>query len=289
MVSPVADNHHLVLPDGRHLAYAEYGDPAGRPLLYHHGMPGSRLELAGLARRTFEGGVHCIAPDRPGYGRSDPQENRTLTQWADDVARLVDQLGWRRFSVAGFSGGGPFALAAAHAMGKRIDRVVLLASLAPFRFPEGPAAMADAVRDLYFAARDDAPALTEQLHSAIPDGEALYQTMTHDLPAADRDIFNDAAAAEQYRENLSEAMRGGLTEVVREMGLIASDWSFKPVEIIVPVRLWHGRDDRKAPFAMARQLAEHLPDAKLIPLVDQGHFFPFTFWSSILQDLLRTG
>jgi hypothetical protein len=29
---------------GRLLGYVEYGDPAGPPLLYFHGHPGSRLE-----------------------------------------------------------------------------------------------------------------------------------------------------------------------------------------------------------------------------------------------------
>jgi hypothetical protein len=30
------------LPDGRRHAYAEWGDPNGRPVLYFHGMPPSR-------------------------------------------------------------------------------------------------------------------------------------------------------------------------------------------------------------------------------------------------------
>ena len=43
------------LPDGRHLGYAEYGDPEGVPLLFFHGTPGSRLQLKGFdapARNT---------------------------------------------------------------------------------------------------------------------------------------------------------------------------------------------------------------------------------------------
>lgn len=34
------------LRDGRSLAWAEYGDPRGKPVLYFHGFPGSRLEPA---------------------------------------------------------------------------------------------------------------------------------------------------------------------------------------------------------------------------------------------------
>ncbi|MCG8123605.1 MAG: alpha/beta hydrolase, partial [Candidatus Thiodiazotropha taylori] len=39
-----SDTHVVTLPDGRRLAYAEYGDPTGTPTLYFHGFPGSRLE-----------------------------------------------------------------------------------------------------------------------------------------------------------------------------------------------------------------------------------------------------
>ena len=31
------------LPDGRTIAYAEYGDPAGKPVLLMHGFPDSRI------------------------------------------------------------------------------------------------------------------------------------------------------------------------------------------------------------------------------------------------------
>ena len=34
------------LRDGRALGYSEYGDPAGKPVFFFHGFPGSRLEAA---------------------------------------------------------------------------------------------------------------------------------------------------------------------------------------------------------------------------------------------------
>ena len=34
------------LRDGRQLAFAEYGDPAGWPVFFFHGWPGSRLDFA---------------------------------------------------------------------------------------------------------------------------------------------------------------------------------------------------------------------------------------------------
>jgi hypothetical protein len=49
------------LRNGRRLGYAEWGDPGGRPLLYIHGWPGSRVEgrLADEAAKAT--GVRLIA------------------------------------------------------------------------------------------------------------------------------------------------------------------------------------------------------------------------------------
>lgn len=44
VIAKPPDTHWVILPDGRRLAYAEYGDPAGAPVLVFHGMPGSRFQ-----------------------------------------------------------------------------------------------------------------------------------------------------------------------------------------------------------------------------------------------------
>jgi pimeloyl-ACP methyl ester carboxylesterase len=45
----------LTLPDGRRLAYAEFGDPNGHPVLYFHGAPSSRLEEIQMPLVWFHG------------------------------------------------------------------------------------------------------------------------------------------------------------------------------------------------------------------------------------------
>jgi hypothetical protein len=39
----VNTDHQIILPDGRKLAFAEFGKPDGHPVLYFHGSPASRL------------------------------------------------------------------------------------------------------------------------------------------------------------------------------------------------------------------------------------------------------
>jgi len=95
------------LSDGRLLAYQCYGQVDGRPLYFFHGFPGSRLQAALLHEQALAAGVCLVAPDRPGFGRSTPDPQRTISGWSADVAQLADHLGHERFGVLGVSCGGP--------------------------------------------------------------------------------------------------------------------------------------------------------------------------------------
>lgn len=73
--------HRLVC--GRRIGYAEYGDPAGAPVLALHGTPGSRLMFSLSEDLARERRLCMIALDRPGYGLSDYCRYETLRQSAD--------------------------------------------------------------------------------------------------------------------------------------------------------------------------------------------------------------
>lgn len=89
----------LVLPDGRKLGYAQYGAQAGRTVFYCHGLPGSRIEAAGLLSMALRLDIRIIGVDRPGYGLSSPQPGRTLLDYPKDIERLAEFLGVDRYSV----------------------------------------------------------------------------------------------------------------------------------------------------------------------------------------------
>src|SRR5262245_63314151 len=105
-----AEPREMRLPDGRILAYNQYGTPDGRPIVFCHGAPSSRVEgnLLIDAALMNELGAQVIIPDRPGIGRSDPKHDRSVLSWADDVRALVDGLNLDTFAVIGSSGGSPF-------------------------------------------------------------------------------------------------------------------------------------------------------------------------------------
>ena len=87
-------NKQIKLKDGRMLAYVEYGAPEGKPVVYFHGFPGTRLDwpLVDVDDSATELKARIIAVDRPGTGLSDFKPDRKILDWPDDVTELADAL-----------------------------------------------------------------------------------------------------------------------------------------------------------------------------------------------------
>ena len=100
-------------------------DPRARTaVLWCHGGPGSRLEPAALAPAAAEAGLRIIGIDRPGYGLSSPNPERTIADWVPDGLAVADALGIDQFVTVGCSTGGAYALALAALVPARVLGVV---------------------------------------------------------------------------------------------------------------------------------------------------------------------
>lgn len=80
----------MKLSDGRTLGFSDYGKLNGIPIFLFHGTPGSRI--MGLENELLidKFGIRVIAPERPGYGLSDPKPERTIEDWATDMGAMAD-------------------------------------------------------------------------------------------------------------------------------------------------------------------------------------------------------
>ena len=107
MTGAAAADQVLRLGDGRALGFQVYGDPAGAPLLFLHGTPGSRWKFAVGHDAGKDLGPAIVAPERWGYGLSGAPHAPSLPEYAADTAALMDHLGYAQFAVGGISGGGP--------------------------------------------------------------------------------------------------------------------------------------------------------------------------------------
>jgi pimeloyl-ACP methyl ester carboxylesterase len=252
---------------GPRVSYAEYGDPDGRPVLFLHGTPGSRVLGELFDEEARRAGVRLLAPDRPGYGDSPPWPSRTLAEAARFAGPVLDDAGVATAGVVGFSGGGPHALALAATRGDRVERVDAIACAPPpdadRRRPPGQrllAALADAApRLLRGVLRVQAWGLARLPPRFVA---AQYTSDPGALPAATVEcVRRDFVTA------LSRSRRGAVTE----FAALDRDWGVALETVDVPVGLWHGADDANAPVAGARRLCDRLPNADLTVLDDADH------------------
>ncbi|TKX76077.1 alpha/beta fold hydrolase [Halorubrum sp. GN11_10-6_MGM] len=229
------------LPDGRTLSYATGGDPDGFAAVVHHGTPGSRLFGALLSEPAADVGVRLLVPDRPGYGRSSsPPDDWSWRDWPDDVGGLLDAESVDRAGALGFSGGGPFALAAAG--DDRVARVGLVSTVVPPA--ENPLATLASVP---FALR--ALFRFSKAFASLSGPGAVVSQYT------DRSVSD--AVAEAVAADFHEALARGARAVERENRAFASA-SFDPKPSGVPVRAWHGTSDENTPVSPARSLVREL-------------------------------
>jgi pimeloyl-ACP methyl ester carboxylesterase len=264
----------LAMSDGRTLAYTEYGDPAGTPVVYCHGTPGTRVSGTVLREVASELGVRVLAPDRPGFGRSEFASDRTLRGWASDVAALADSLDYRHYGVLGFSGGGPFALACAAYVPERVTRCAVVSGVGP------PGVATDEL--------DQFDRVALRLARVSPHlCRPLVWVARREIAAADRftDVVGeptdgdlaDPRVGETGRILLSDvqkAVRQGSLPLATEYGLLGSEWEFGLAGVPTPTRVFHGTADEYVPLAAAEHVAHELPDGRLVRYEDADHFRP---------------
>ena len=83
-------NGTIRMNDGRVVGFADYGSPDQTAVLWCHGGPGNRLEPLLVAAEAARAGLRLIGIDRPGYGRSTPQPERTIGGWPPDALAVLD-------------------------------------------------------------------------------------------------------------------------------------------------------------------------------------------------------
>jgi pimeloyl-ACP methyl ester carboxylesterase len=74
---------------------------------------------------------------------------------------------------------------------------------------------------------------------------------------------------------------------VADAQIYAQPWGFSIEDVRVPVRLWHGKEDRAFSVRLAEELANRLPDCKARFVDDAGHYsLPIRHMHAILADLI---
>jgi len=280
----------LDLPDGRVLSFLEVGDPAGPLVLHHHGGPSSRLEAILFETAAREVGVRLVCIDRPGMGRSSPQQERSFEGWSRDLLAMADHLGARTFGVTGWSEGGPWAIAAAAQLPReRMRHATNIAGGSYGTFGDNWAAPLQSKVDalggrlaLHFS-----PGFT-LMYSLLEyevrrAPKSFVKQMLAALSDADRAVLADQVILEHFIDAAAECFAQGVDGLVRDAKVLYRAWSFDVRAIDRPVHFWQGMDDRLVPAEINHRVAQAMPKAVWHPVSPGGHFIAVTRAREILS------
>lgn len=285
--------HRLIdLPDGRRLAYREFGKAGGNPVVL---MPSSLRSSLGWPPESIaadELGVRLIIPERPGIGLSDPDPEMTAESVAADTAFLVDALDLKTFALSARSSGAPFALATAALMGQRVTKLVLAAPRlgVPHSQDNRPAMM-----DYFFGGLRRHPWLLKsavsilraKLSRKIMEQLALHffekSPVDHKLLQADKAVMDNSVDA--ATESLLQSHEG----LFRESQLFLDGIQLDLGNLTAPIEVWQGVDDGITPV---EETKAHLEAQGIKPvvhhlLVDQGHLFVVRYCKELLESAIR--
>ena len=285
----------LRLAGGRRLGYAEYGPASGRPLLWFHGTPGARRQIAPAMRRAaMERGVRLVAVERPGIGDSDPHLYGAVVEWADDVQALCDALEIDRFAVAGLSGGGPYTLACAHEMPERVVTAVVLGGVAPAVGDEAATGGTSPLTRLasplfrmrYFRGGVNMRRLIRML---TPLAEPATDLFARFMPPGDQKVFEDPAVRAMFHDDIIHGSRRHMHAILGDVALFGRPWGFRVGDIRVPVHLWYGDADNIVPLTHGEHLAKRIPGAVLRIRPGEGHLGGLGASEEILDVVLEPG
>ncbi len=239
-------------------SYEETGK--GRPLVLIAGLGATRLfwwkQVKPLSQR-----FRVVAVDNRDAGDSpQAQGPYSVSDMADDTARLITSLGLGSAHIVGISMGGFITLDLALRYPELVARTVLVSTSAggPAHIQAGP--------ELYEAMiRIDGEDVETRMRRILPF--ITGPRFAHDHPE-DVDGYIEAFLAKPMADEPYERQMAAITEYAR--------YGTAPrlAEITAPTLVVHGTEDRVIPFANGEYLASHIINARFSAYPDTGHLPP---------------
>ena len=245
-------------------------------MVFHHGTPGAATPIRALERAAHARGLRLVTTSRPGYGESTRQPGRSVVDVVADTSEVLAAIDADECVVAGWSGGGPHALACAARL-PAAKAVLVIAGVAPFD-ANGLDWMAgmgdDNIAEFDAALQGEVPlrsfmdAIGPHLKEVTVEG--ITESLSSLLPDVDRAVLTDEFG-EDMAASFHEGLRVGVDGWLDDDLAFVKPWGFALDEISAPLALWQGSLDQMVPFAHGEWLATKLPGATAHLEQGQGH------------------
>ncbi|HRD76894.1 MAG TPA: alpha/beta hydrolase [Hyphomicrobiaceae bacterium] len=275
------------MADGRRFGWRGWG-PDGAPVITAlHGTPGSSLKFSVLGTLAAERGYRLIALDRWGYGRTSRHPMPSLSAFAADVAEVADRLRVRRFSIAGVSGGGPYAAAVAAVLGDRIEAAALISPVGPIAGSPATAGLSP-FHKLCFRVLPRTPGVLFLAFRGFRRATQLSPWLARRLAtgraaAIDIRTISQPEVGDRLIATFREGLRPGVAGPLTDMSLFSRDWGVRLDAVTAPAVVFIGSDDRNVPIPAAERLARNIRGASLVTLPGEGHLWLATNAPAVLD------
>jgi len=252
--------------NGITLHYLDWGLDRGPadapPVVLLHGITGHARVWDHLAERLAPR-HRVLVLDQRGHGDSDPapDDDYRVGTMADDVAAFVGSLRLDRFALLGHSMGGRIAINYAADHAARLERLVIVDI-----GPDINLAGLQRVRDMMANAPERIESeewAVEYIRRANPlqDVDMLRERVRHGLRRAP-----DGELTWKYAKGLRDMMREGRRDAV-------DLWEPLP-RIPCPTLIVRGAESDILSAEVAKQMAERLPDGRVVEIAGAGHTVP---------------
>ncbi|WP_090475145.1 alpha/beta fold hydrolase [Nakamurella panacisegetis] len=233
------------VPDGRALAWAEYGSARGLPCILIPDVGSSRLAPAWLLHDSaLPSAVRLLALDRPGTGASDPIGLGGQEDPAEDLRRLVDTLAVGRVAVIGIGQG----IDDVFAFASRYPRLVASVTAVSARMTDPLPARRSLRRPFGERATHPAGGLFGAWLTALGSGDLTKEsTWAKAIPRMSSEIR--AALGDRWlEEDFRAAVAVDAEQTQQIWGTVSrppatNAWLANPNTEGVPVHLWHGQNE----------------------------------------------
>ena len=279
--------HFIQLANGRKLSYQVFGLPNGWPVFYFHGTPSSSSE-AQLFTDEFliNNQIRLIAIDRPGIGMSDFQKNRTFSNWAKDVEEVANNLGIDKFSVLGFSGGGPYVAACTAFIPERLASALIVSGAWQMNAKEAQQHIYERVR-LFWKVAAKAPFLLPYILKGMQTEkeeitEEDVENWKHKATEVDFNFLNENNRIGHLKRAIMFAL-SNIKGTTWDVKMYVRKWDFNPEKISFPITILHGLQDRNVPVALVEKMGAIIPNSTLKLYDNEGHY---SILGNQLQDVI---
>lgn len=286
--------HWLRSADDRRLTWIEYGDPAGRPVLFMHLDYGLVRWPAAAERAARRRGLRVITPIRAGYGKTDLHAKGAdhLREVVLDYAAVLDHLGVKGAVVLPQGADLRFAMHLANTRPDLVRGIVGASCQLPIRTGAQYERMDKWQRFILANARYAPKVLPFLVQAGFSlarrlGKEAFFRTVNGGSPA---DI--EAFARPEIREAVLEGSEVCMTRkwaaheaFTRECIGSEKDWSAVVRACLVPVLLLQGDQDPQSPVLTIRELAADYPHLEVRFLAFTGQLLFFAEWPQVLDEV----